>query len=403
MKHVGIDATKCQIDADKCREKLRCGRGKIGDVTELSPIFLDSAHPLNPAAADRGGQRRLSTADSLLLRNLRGERTEERPVWFMRQAGRSLPEYRRVRQGTTMLEACLDPALVTEITLQPVRRHEVDAAIFFSDIVIPLLLAGMDVSIVAGRGPVFSEPARTPAQIERIVALPIPDFEPITAAVRLLVAELGTRPLIGFAGAPFTLASYVVEGGPSKDHQAARALMVSEPELWERLMGWLADVSGAFLAAQIQAGASVGQLFDSWAGVLSRSQYERSVQPYSRRALIPVRQLQDVNAHSVPLIHFGVGTAHLVESMADVGASAIGVDYRTDLAKVVAEFPDRAIQGNLDPAYLQAPADILRRQLDHVLAAGVSAAGHVFNLGHGVPPQTDADVLTRLVEWVHNR
>ncbi|WP_414640598.1 uroporphyrinogen decarboxylase [Amnibacterium sp.] len=333
-----------------------------------------------------------------LLAAYAGERQATPPVWFMRQAGRSLPEYRASRAGTAMLDACLDPALAAEITVQPVRRHAVDAAIFFSDIVVPLKLAGVDVDIVPGRGPVFARPVRTPADLDDLVAHELtPDaLAPIEAAVAATVAQLGGTPLIGFAGAPFTLASYVVEGGPSKDQLLARTLLHADPDAWRRLTAWLADVSGAFLAAQVRAGAAAVQLFDSWAGALSEADYRAAVLPASARTLAAVQ--------GVPKVHFGTGTALLLPAMRDAGADVVGVDHRLPLDAASALL-DHAVpvQGNIDPALLQAPWPVLERHLEAVVAAGEAAPAHVLNLGHGVPPGTDPDVLTRIVEWVHAR
>jgi uroporphyrinogen decarboxylase len=333
-----------------------------------------------------------------LLAAYAGERQATPPVWFMRQAGRSLPEYRASRAGTAMLDACLDPALAAEITVQPVRRHAVDAAIFFSDIVVPLKLAGVDVDIVPGRGPVFARPVRTPADLDDLVAHELtPDaLAPIEAAVAATVAQLGGTPLIGFAGAPFTLASYVVEGGPSKDQLLARTLLHTDPDAWRRLTAWLADVSGAFLAAQVRAGAAAVQLFDSWAGALSEADYRAAVLPASARTLAAVQ--------GVPKVHFGTGTALLLPAMRDAGADVVGVDHRLPL-DAASSLLDHAVpvQGNIDPALLQAPWPVLERHLEAVVAAGEAAPAHVLNLGHGVPPGTDPDVLTRIVEWVHAR
>ena len=333
-----------------------------------------------------------------LLAAYAGERQATPPVWFMRQAGRSLPEYRASRAGTAMLDACLDPALAAEITVQPVRRHAVDAAIFFSDIVVPLKLAGVDVDIVPGRGPVFARPVRTPADLDDLVAHELtPDaLAPIEAAVAATVAELGATPLIGFAGAPFTLASYVVEGGPSKDQLLARTLLHAEPDAWRRLTDWLADVSGAFLAAQVRAGAAAVQLFDSWAGALSEADYRAAVLPASARTLAAVQ--------GVPKVHFGTGTALLLPAMHDAGADVVGVDHRLPLDAASALLGDAVpLQGNIDPALLAAPWPVLERHLEAVVAAGEAAPAHVLNLGHGVPPGTDPDVLTRIVDWVHAR
>ena len=337
-----------------------------------------------------------TTAASPLVRALRGERSETVPVWFMRQAGRSLPEYRAARAGTTMLDACLDPALAAEITLQPVRRHGVDAAIFFSDIVVPLRLAGVDVDIVPGTGPVLARPVRTADDVARLPALDPSALAPVAEGVARTVAELGPTPLIGFAGAPFTLAAYLVEGGPSKDHLAARALMHADPAAWDALMAWTADVTGAFLRAQVEAGASAAQLFDSWAGALSLADYTARVAPASARALAPIRDLE------VPVIHFGTGTGELLAAMRDVGADAVGVDHRVPLDEANRRLGGRTpLQGNIDPALLAAPWPVLEAHVRDVLRRGRSAPAHVLNLGHGVPPQTDPDVLTRIVALAH--
>lgn len=342
------------------------------------------------------------------MRALRGDRPDITPVWFMRQAGRSLPEYRALRQRGTMLDACLDPALASEITMQPVRRHGVDAAVFFSDIVVPLKLLGLDVEIVAGRGPVFAEPVQTSAQIARLVeidpALVDERGERITEAVRLTVDQLadeGERrgeplPLIGFTGAPFTLAAYLVEGGPSKDHLAARRLMHADPAAWSALVGWLAEVTGRFLALQVRAGASAAQLFDSWAGGLSPADYRRHVLPASSAALEPVRGLD------VPLIHFGVGTGELLADMASIDVDAVGVDYRVPLDTAVQRIGrDVTVQGNLDPALLFAPEAVRTAAVERVLTEGLAARAHVFNLGHGVPKDADPDALGAVVRAVH--
>jgi uroporphyrinogen decarboxylase len=314
----------------------------------------------------------------------------------MRQAGRSLPEYRRVREGLGMLESCRQPDLVTEITLQPVRRHGVDAAIFFSDIVVPLAAVGVDLDIVAGVGPVVAKPVRTRGDLDRLPEL-TPEAVPyITEAVRLLVAELGPTPLIGFAGAPFTLASYLVEGGPSRNHEHTKALMHGDPELWHDLCARLAQISGAFLAVQAQAGASVVQLFDSWVGALSRADYLRYVQPHSAAALAAVAP------YDVPTIHFGVGTGELLTAMGAAGADVVGVDFRVSLTDALARLGDGyAVQGNLDPALLFAPWPALEARVRQIVEEGRAAPGHIFNLGHGVLPDTDPDVLTRVVELVH--
>jgi len=313
----------------------------------------------------------------------------------MRQAGRSLPEYRAVREGIGMLESCMRPDLVTEITLQPVRRYGVDAAIFFSDIVLPLKAVGVDLDIVAGVGPVVASPVRTLADVEAIPDL-TPDHVPfITQAVQQLVAELGATPLIGFAGAPFTVASYLVEGGPSKDHAATKAMMFGAPEVWEALMRKIAGIAAAYLEVQVAAGASAVQLFDSWAGALAPADYERFVMPYSTAVLTRAGEL------GVPRIHFGVGTGELLGHMARAGADVVGVDWRVPLVDGIARAEGRAVQGNLDPTLVFAPTEVMTERAAAILDAGRAAPGHIFNLGHGVIPSTDPDQLHRLTDFVH--
>ncbi len=337
------------------------------------------------------------TANSPLITAYRGGVPSRLPVWFMRQAGRSLPEYRKLREGTTMLESCLLPAMAAEITLQPVRRHDVDAAIFFSDIVIPLKLAGVGVDIVPGVGPVLDAPIRTAKAIAALPELTDEALDPIRQAVALTVAELGSTPLIGFAGAPFTVAAYMVEGRPSRDHLGPRTMMHAHPELWVELMNWAADASGKFLRAQIEAGASAGQLFDSWAGSLGLADYTSHVAPASSRALDHVRDL------GVPLIHFGTGTSELLGAMHDVGVDVMGVDYRLPLDEANRRLGGTVpLQGNIDPALLSAPWDVLEQHVREVVRAGSTAPSHVVNLGHGVPPGTDPAVLTRLVDLIHS-
>ncbi|GGM74903.1 uroporphyrinogen decarboxylase [Dactylosporangium sucinum] len=329
----------------------------------------------------------------VLLRAARGEAVPHTPVWFMRQAGRSLPEYREVRAGIGMLESCRRPDLVTEITLQPVRRHGVDAAILFSDIVVPLQAAGVDLDIVAGTGPVVASPVRTMADVEAIRPLEPEAVEFVAEAVRQLKRELGPTALIGFAGAPFTLASYLVEGGPSKHHVLTKALMLGAPDVWHALCTRLADITRTFLRVQVDAGVDAVQLFDSWAGALSEADYRRSVLPHSASVLGSLSE--------VPRIHFGVGTAELLAAMSEAGADVVGVDWRTPLDVAASRVPGKAVQGNLDPAVLFAPWEVVEQEARRVLAEGTKAPGHIFNLGHGVLPETDPDVLTRLVELVH--
>ncbi|TFC16646.1 uroporphyrinogen decarboxylase [Cryobacterium algoritolerans] len=374
---------------------------------------LDAQHPLASGL----------TADARLIRAYQGTRPEVTPIWFMRQAGRSLPEYRSLRVGTRMLDACLDPEMASEITLQPVRRHNVDAGILFSDIVIPLKLVGVDVEIVAGMGPVLGKAVRTAKDVAELTRLDPAVLDtsltPIRQAVARTVAELGSTPLIGFAGAPFTLAAYLVEGGPSKDHINARTLMHADPEAWAALMAWTAEVTGRFLRAQVLAGASAAQLFDSWAGALSLDDYTRYVAPASAAAIAHVRDLtyaeggtpatdadqaieETATRRNVPVVHFGVGTGELLKEMHGVGADVVGVDYRVPLDEANRRLGGVVpVQGNIDPALLAAPWPVLEVHVLDVLERGRTAPAHVLNLGHGVPPLTDPNVLTRLVSFVH--
>lgn len=293
-----------------------------------------------------------------------------------------------------MLDSCLRPELAAEITLQPVRRHGVDAAIFFSDIVVPLKMAGVSVEIRPNVGPVFEHAYRDTAAIAELVAHDSGDMSAITRAVSIAVAELGDTPLIGFAGAPFTLAAYLVEGKPSRDHLAARTLMHANPDAWDALLGWCAALSRGFLDAQIAAGARVVQLFDSWAGSLSRADYVRYVQSHSRRVL---------DGLGVPSIHFGTNNAHLLVDFGATGASAVGVDYRTPLDEAAHLLGgETVVQGNIDPALLAAPWEVLADHVRNVVCRGQAAPAHIVNLGHGVPPETDPSVLTRVVELVHS-
>ncbi|MET3803884.1 uroporphyrinogen decarboxylase [Nakamurella sp. UYEF19] len=351
-------------------------------------LALPAAHPL------RDGR----TGAAPLLTAYRGEQTTGHPVWFMRQAGRSLPEYLAVRTGTGMLEACLTPDLAAEITLQPVRRHHVDAAILFSDIVVPLKLAGIGVEIVPGTGPVVDSPIRTAADVAALPELDPTALAPIIAAAANCVEALGGTPLIGFAGAPFTLASYLVEGGPSREHLRTKALMHADPDTWHALAGWVARVTGSFLRAQILAGASAVQLFDSWAGGLSLADYQRFVARHSADVFAAVADLP------VPKVHFGVNTGELLAAMRDTGADVMGVDHRVPLDVANARLGGTTpLQGNIDPALLFAGDKALYAATLEAIAAGATAPGHVLNLGHGVPPDTDPDVLTRLVAFIHDQ
>ncbi|GAA2358454.1 uroporphyrinogen decarboxylase [Streptomyces cuspidosporus] len=337
-----------------------------------------------------------ATADSAFLRACRREPVSHTPVWFMRQAGRSLPEYRKVREGIAMLDSCTRPDLVTEITLQPVRRHHVDAAIYYSDIVVPLKAIGLDLDIKPGVGPVIEAPIRTRADLDRLRPLDPDDVKYVTEAVGMLVGELGATPLIGFAGAPFTLASYLVEGGPSRNHERTKALMYGDPELWADLLDRLADITAAFLKVQIEAGASAVQLFDSWVGALAPADYRAQVMPASAKVF------EAVAGYGVPRIHFGVGTGELLGLLGEAGADVVGVDWRVPLDEAARRVgPGKTLQGNLDPAVLFAPRQAVEAKAREVLDAARGLEGHIFNLGHGVLPTTDPDALTRLVEYVH--
>jgi uroporphyrinogen decarboxylase len=334
--------------------------------------------------------------DSPFLRACRREPVPYTPVWYMRQAGRSLPEYQRVRAGIPMLESCTRPDLVTEITLQPVRRYPVDAAILFSDIVVPLKAVGVGIDIKPGVGPVLDSPVRSAADLEQLRPLEPGDVPYITDAVQTLVDELGATPLIGFAGAPFTLASYLIEGGPSRHHDKTRALMYGEPGLWHALMTRLTAITMSFLEIQAAAGAAAVQLFDSWVGALAPADYREYVLPHTSQIFAALA------AHDVPRIHFGVGTGELLGVMGDAGADVVGVDWRVPLDVAASRVsPGTALQGNLDPAVLLAPWEVVAGRARDVLTRGRVAESHIFNLGHGVLPGTDPGQLARLTDLVH--
>ncbi|MEI2712190.1 MAG: uroporphyrinogen decarboxylase [Nocardioides sp.] len=341
----------------------------------------------------------MSTADSRLsdspfLKAARGERPDRTPVWYMRQAGRSLPEYLAVREGVGMLESCMTPDLVVEITMQPVRRYGVDAAIFFSDIVLPLKAVGVDLDIKAGIGPVVANPVRTLDDVAAIPDLTAEHVPFITEAVQRLVAQLGGTPLIGFAGAPFTVASYLVEGGPSKEHAKTKAMMFGAPEVWDALMRKIGAMAATYLRVQVEAGASAVQLFDSWAGALTPADYREHVMPHSAAVLSSAGDL------GVPRIHFGVGTSNLLSLMGEAGADVVGVDWRTPLADAIPRVGGRAVQGNLDPTLVFAPTEVMTARAAEIIEAGRAAPGHIFNLGHGVIPSTDPGQLEELTRFV---
>ena len=335
-------------------------------------------------------------SDSAFLAACRAEPHDRTPVWFMRQAGRSLPEYRAIRGSGSILNAIADADLSTEITLQPVRRYGVDAAILFSDIVVPAHAVGFGVDVRPGVGPVIDQPFGCWADLERLRPLePEIDTPYVLDTVRQVVAD-GSVPLIGFAGGPFTVASYLIEGAPSKVYGRTKAMMLGDPELWHALMERLADMAIASLRSQIDAGASAIQLFDSWAGALSPQVYERCVLPFSRRVF------EGVADTGVPRIHFGVGTGEILHLMADAGADVIGVDWRVPLDVARQRLgPDTILQGNLDPAVCLGPLDVVEAEVADVLRRNGDHPGHIFNLGHGVLPEMDPAVLAHIVDQVH--
>jgi uroporphyrinogen decarboxylase len=333
------------------------------------------------------------------IRACRREPVDHTPVWFMRQAGRYMPEYRALRAKHSMLELCRTPELAVQVTLQPVRALAVDAAILFADILLPLEPMGAPFDFAKGEGPVIFEPVRSVEAIDRLRV-----FEPeeglgfVLETLRILRGELeGRCPLIGFAGAPFTLASYLIEGGKSSHFEKTKALMYSEPAAWHVLLEKLSEVTRRYLRAQITAGAQAVQLFDSWVGQLSVDDYKTFVQPHVRRVL------EDVESTGVPVIHFGTGTATLLESMRDAGGTVIGVDWREPIGEAWKRIGyDRAVQGNFDPCALFAPWPVVEQRAKAVLDSAGGRAGHIFNLGHGILPTTPVDTVKRLADFVHS-
>jgi uroporphyrinogen decarboxylase len=336
-------------------------------------------------------------SDHVLLRAARREPTPYTPVWLMRQAGRYMPEYRAVRQRFSFLELCKDADAATEVTLQPVDRLGVDAAILFADILLIAEPLGVGLEFAKGEGPVIHRPVRSLADVARLVPIDVPSSVGfVFETVRRVRKALGGRvPLIGFAGAPFTVASYVVEGGPSRDFQRTKRLMYEEPEAWHRLMGLLATATARYLTGQIEAGAEVVQLFDSWVGALSPADYRTFVLPHTRDTIKAI-------GAAAPVIHFGTGTAGLLPLMREAGGDVIGLDWRVDLdTGWNAVGHDVAVQGNLDPAVLLAPPAYIRQRADDVLRHAGGRPGHIFNLGHGVYQQTPVDHVRALVDAVH--
>lgn len=337
-------------------------------------------------------------SDPVFLKACRGEDVDHVPVWFMRQAGRSLPEYRALRGTGSILDAIADPATACEVTLQPVRRYGVDAAILFSDIVVPFHAIDFGVDIVPGRGPVIAAPIRSLADVDRLRDLRDEDIAHVTATVDLAVAELAATdtPLIGFAGAPFTVASYLVEGAPTRTFAGIKTMMYAQPELLDAVMDRLVSITISFLRAQVQHGARAIQLFDSWAGSLTRSEYERFALEPTRRVLAGIADL------GVPTILFGVGTGELLDLMTTAGSSVMGIDWHVDLDEGRRRVGDKPVQGNLDPVRCLSTEALGVAAAREVLAAAGTAGGHIFNLGHGVLPETNPDVLAAVVRVVHD-
>ena len=337
-----------------------------------------------------------SFTENSYLRACRLQPVDRVPVWFQRQAGRSLPEYRQVRGDGSILRSIEDASLTAEITMQPVHRYGVDAAILFSDIVVPVNAVGFKIDVVPGVGPTAEQPFRSKEDLNRLRPLePDIDTPYVLDAVRLLVEQLEV-PLIGFAGAPFTVASYLIEGQPSRNHARTKSLMHSDPNLWHELMTRLSDISISSMRSQVLAGASAVQLFDSWAGALQPVDYEEHVLPHSRRVFEELADLE------VPRAHFGVGTAEILSLMSEAGADVVGADWRVPIDEVRRRVGSKtAVQGNLDPAVCLADWPVVAEQTRRVLKAAGGKPGHIFNLGHGVLPETNPAILEQVVELVH--
>jgi uroporphyrinogen decarboxylase len=337
-------------------------------------------------------------AEAPFLAAATGRATGATPVWFMRQAGRYLAEYRAIRAHHSLLEICARPELAAEVTLQPIRRLGVDAAILFADILLPLVPMGLELEFVSGEGPVIRNPIRRAEQVDALRAVdPGTDLGPVLETIGLVRRELGSEtPLIGFAGAPFTVATYAIEGGPSRHLLESKRMMYEAPELWHRLLSVLTGVLGDFLTAQVAAGAQALQVFDSWAGQLSEADYRSYVLPHSRALFDRLAGL------AVPRIHFGVGTDHLLETMTEAGGEVIGLDWRTPLDRGWMRIGrGRAVQGNLDPVTVFAPLPELRRRVADILQRAGGRPGHIFNLGHGILPGTPVDRVRAVVDMVH--
>jgi uroporphyrinogen decarboxylase len=339
----------------------------------------------------------MSLPEPDFLKACRGESVTRVPVWFMRQAGRSLPEYRAIRATGSVLDAIGDPEIASEVTLQPLRRYGVDAAILFSDIVVPYHAIGFGVEVVPGRGPVIAEPFASETDLERLPDLTDDDIKHVTATIDLVIPELASTntPLIGFAGAPFTVASYLVEGGPTREFAILKTLMHRDPALFDQLLDRLVAITVSFLRAQVEHGARAVQLFDSWAGALTKAEYERYALPATQRVLEGIADLD------VATILFGVGTGELLTLMATAGSDVVGIDWHVDLDDGRRRVGDKAVQGNLDPARCLAGEDLAIEATREVLALAGSQSGYIFNLGHGVLPSTNPDVLAEVVKVVH--
>jgi uroporphyrinogen decarboxylase len=338
-------------------------------------------------------------SDPPLLAAARRETPRRTPIWFMRQAGRSLPEYRSVRGDGSILEAIKQPELTAEITLQPVRRYGVDAAVLFSDIVVPAHAVGFGIDVTPGTGPVADQPLRSAADLRRLRPLQPDDIEYVADAVDLLVTELSPDvPLLAFAGAPFTVASYLIEGRPSRDYRHTKAMIHTDEPLWHDLMERLTDSAITFIDVQLTHGAAAFQLFDSWAGTLSAADYEQFVLPHSRRVFEAIAERHP----EAPGIHFGIGCGHLLEPMYACGPQVIGLDWRTPIATARQRLgSDLVVQGNLDPTLVLAGSKPALNGAAEVLASNAGAPGHIFNLGHGVHPDSDPGVLAEIVDFVH--
>ena len=322
---------------------------------------------------------------------------EHTPIWFMRQAGRSLPEYKALRKEGSILNAIKEPEIAAEITLQPIRRYGVDAAILYSDIVVPVHAIGFGVDIEPGVGPVAIDPFKSTTDLARLRSLNAQVDTPYVLETIHRLVDVLEIPLIGFAGAPFTVASYLIEGGPSRSYQKTKAMMFSDKALWDSLLERLTDITIESLISQVEAGASAVQLFDSWAGSLSPEQYEQFVFPYSQRIF------QTLSEYSIPRIHFGVGTGEILHLMSSAGADVVGVDWRVPIDEARKRIgPDKSVQGNLDPSILGGDWELISKEVLKILEKNDGQLGHIFNLGHGVTPEVNPDVLQKIVELVHN-